>query len=223
MKKQIIFIICTTHILLSFQIKAQENMEFKKLIVSISPQHLIQSGLRFELEPHLHEQHWLTIAPTIYLNHSGVNYYNSDYKDQRDNSSYDKLTGIGIDIQHKMFLVDLYNPSGPYFSYGFGYNHFCLEYEEYVFYNTTYDGLNVITNGLQDVRHHIDRIGASILLGYTYPSERIIMFDLYIGVGLRYSIQNINYDSQRSYDGSCVSFGYSGTLPLAGFKCGFVF
>lgn len=196
----------------------------KKLLISISLQHLIKSGLRVEIEPHLGKKNWLTIAPMIYLNHSNNNQFNSDFDELKYNNTYDKLTGIGLELNHKIFLNDQNIPDGPYFAYGLFYQHVYLEYGEYVFYSTVYDGLNVERYGLMDIKHNIDKMGTNILLGYHYhPYENIIFIDMYIGVGIRYSIQDSNYDSNRDYSGSIIDFGYTGTIPMAGFKCGFVF
>ncbi|MBN1185948.1 MAG: hypothetical protein JXB49_26945 [Bacteroidales bacterium] len=203
--------------------QVQVSTSKKNLLVSISPQHMIKSGLRVEIEPHLTGKQWLTIAPMIYLNHSNENQYNTDYEEFEYNNTYNKLTGAGIEINHKIFLYDKDLPSGPYFAYGLFYQHVYLEYEEYVYYPDIFEGLSVERYGIMDIKHNIDKVGTGFILGYHYPVENIIFFDLYVGVGIRYSFQDKNYESNREYSGSIIDFGYTGTLPLAGFKCGFVF
>ena len=230
------YLIFASAFLITFSSSAQENIEQnensmqqqitltdKKVLVSISPQHLIKSGLRVEIEPCLGKKNWLTIAPMIYLNHSNNNQFNSDFNELEYNNTYNRLTGAGLELNHKIFLYDQNLPNGPYFAYGLFYQHVYLEYEEYVFYSTVYDGLNVERYGLMDIKHNIDKMGTSLLLGYHYPYDNIIFIDMYVGLGIRYSIQGSNYDSNRDYSGSIIDFGYTGTIPMAGFKCGFMF
>ena len=189
------------------------------IIFSLVPQHLIVNGLRFDIEKNIkNTNNWVLIAPQFYLNHNDYDRDNfpSYY---RNNNDYDIMTGYGIDIYHKLFLKEQAQPKGPYFAYGLSYQHYLIEFRQYTWDTFTDDGLEYYSYDLLNCEETINKVGLNMMIGLQNVVERFVI-DIYLGMGIRYSFIETNAPETRTFYRYWWHFGYTGTLPLFGFRLG---
>ena len=189
------------------------------MIFSLVPQHLIVNGLRFDIEMNINNtNNWVLIAPQFYLNHKDYNRDNfpSYY---RKNNDYDIMSGYGIDIYHKIFLKEQAHPKGPYFAYGLSYQHYLIEFRQYTWDTFTDDGLEYYSYDLFNCEETINKVGLNMMIGLQNVVERFVI-DIYFGMGIRYSFIETNVPETRTFYRYWWHFGYTGTLPLFGFRLG---
>jgi hypothetical protein len=65
----------------------------------------------------------------------------------------------------------------------------------------------------------IDKIGPNLFVGYKQHIPGNFFFDVYAGVGLRYSFNDADSED-RTYSDHMFSYGYTGTSPLIGLRIG---
>ena len=106
----------------------------------------------------------------------------------------------------------------------FLYNHFNITYVEYGWRTYQYDfDIQAIKDGLHEHKTEIDKIGPNIILGYQNNLLDRIIIDFYAGAGLRYSFIETSEFTPKSFNNNIISFGYTGTVPVAGLRVGLMF
>ena len=196
------------------------------LAVGWYPQLMFISGLRADLDVHLgNSNSWLVIAPQYYLarhhaNDNNDDYY-STYDDYESSNRYKNLEGFGLEINHRIYITNKLSPEGVYLAYGIMYNHFELTYEDDWGY-IEYDGLQAITYGLFEHNTTIDKLGPNILIGFQKKVLDRVYLDIFCGGGMRYSFTETSSLSPRYFNNDPFQFGYTGTVPLAGFRIGII-
>lgn len=196
--------------------------ERSSLAVSWYPQLMIMRGLRADMDIHLgNSKSWLVIAPQYYLakKHSG-NY--SDVSDDYNSvNSYKRLEGFGIELNHRIYVSNSFTPEGVYLGYGAMYGHYNLTYEDSWGY-IDFMGIEAITFGLFEHETNIDKVGPNIFIGYQKRVLDKIFIDIFCGGGMRYSFIKTSALFPRNFNNDLLQFGYTGTVPLIGFRIGIV-
>jgi hypothetical protein len=185
------------------------------------PQLMAIRGLRADIDVHLGKsKSWLIFAPQYYLakKHAGINYEN--YNDYSSSTAYKRLEGFGLDIQHRVYVTNNFTPEGVYLAYGLQYGHFDITYEDYSWGETDYLDMKAYTYGLFEHNTIIDKMGPNIVIGYQQKVLDRIFMDFFCGGGIRYSFINTSSLFPRNFDSDPFQFGYTGTIPLAGFRIG---
>ncbi|MBN2213448.1 MAG: hypothetical protein JW723_04325 [Bacteroidales bacterium] len=218
MRKKIIptLLIALLHITMVFN---QE--ESSPLAIAWYPQLMAIRGLRADIDVHLGKsKSWLIFAPQYYLakRHAGIHY--DDYDDYSSSIAYKRLEGYGLELQHRVYIANNYTPDGIYLAYGLQYGHFDITYEDYSWGEIDYMDLEAYTYGLFEHNTVIDKMGPNIIIGYQKQVLDRIFVDFFCGGGIRYSFINTSSLFPRNFDGDPFQFGYTGTVPLAGFRIG---
>ncbi|MFO7658181.1 MAG: hypothetical protein R6W78_14065, partial [Bacteroidales bacterium] len=68
----------------------------------------------------------------------------------------------------------------------------------------------------------IDKTGPNILIGYQKKVLDNIFIDIFCGGGMRYSFIKTSSLAPRNFDQDIFHYGYTGTVPLVGFRIGIV-
>jgi len=170
--------------------------------VALVPQYLFVSGLRVDFEYNINKNNWIQFAPQVYQNESSGRLINSKYR---------SVNGTGCMVSHKIFLYKERNsPEGAYFSYGLGYNYFDLI------------SVNQQTNLTSTLR--VDALSSDITMGYQFIASQRLLFDIYWGLGTKYSfITHISGIGTETYNATVYDFDYSGNRFVGGFRIGFIF
>ncbi len=190
-------------------------------LVSGTPQYLINKGLRIDVEKRLkNPRHWIQLVPQLYVDVKGIDArdYDSGYEKE-----YDKMYGVGLEVNHKMFLKEYSRPMGSYVSYGMNYQHFGIQFKGAEWEPALVDGMQQFVYTEKDAKQSIDKIGANLVVGYQNEFVDYVYWDIFIGLGFRCSFYNSESAETRHLDYYLWDYGYSGTLLTGGFKLGVLF
>jgi hypothetical protein len=214
-------IILTQTIIISLLIPAYNQEERSPLAIAWCPQLMAIRGLRVDIDIHIGKsKSWLVIAPHYYLAKRHADIYYDEYDDYSSSASYKKLEGYGLELYHRIYVTNSYTPEGVYLGYGLQYGHFNLTYEDYSWGEIEYLDMQAITYGLFEHNTYIDKMGPNVVIGYQKQILDRIFVDFFCGGGIRYSIINTSSLFPRNFDDDPLQFGYTGTVPLAGFRIG---
>jgi len=79
----------------------------KKFGIGLVPQYAITSGTRIDFDIRLPgKNQWLVVAPQLYLVTENSNLWN-----------FEEMTGVGIDLQHRIFIGQGKDPRWAYLAY----------------------------------------------------------------------------------------------------------
>jgi len=199
-------------------VKRDTSLYVPKFKFSFTPQYLLFNGLRFDVEKEVRKNSWVDFSTEIYL---GRNTSTNEYETRRD-GFYSELYGAGLGVNYKRFISFTDYGKG-YFLFGSSYNFFYINYPDYVWQTQIVNGIQELHYELVDINEQIHRINGSFLLGIETEMYDKIYFDMYAGVGLKYSypIVNETVDAYK-YDDYMWSYGYSGTFAIIGIRFGFL-
>ncbi len=214
-------IILTQIIIASVYARVYNQEESSPMAIAWYPQLMAIRGLRADIDIHLGKsKSWLVLAPQYYLAKRNANIYYDEYDDYNSSGAYKRLEGYGLEICHRIYVTNNFTPEGVYLGYGMQYGHFNLTYEDYSWGEIVYLGMQAITYGLFEHNTFIDKMGPNVIIGYQKQVLDRIFVDFFCGGGIRYSIIHTSSLFPRNFDGDPLQFGYTGTVPLAGFRIG---
>ena len=198
----------------------------KKITFAVQPLQLFNNGLRYDFEIRLgNGPGWLQFGPAFYFlpnntNNSAYYYEGNDYFYDRYNFSwrepYNKLKGIGLDINYKHFLD---SRRSLYMAAGLSYTRFDIKYrsqdrndyikDDIMYYYESGKGYNT---------QKIDRFGINHFVGFQIPTRGAFLFDMFGGYAVRFSFAE---EDKPLFNNAMFSYGYSGIVALIGFRIGF--
>ena len=199
-------------IVVPFWLRGQEFSvtEATRFSIGVVPQYAITNGIRMDLDFRLSEKgQWLVAGPQVYLNSGTSNIW-----------EYERMSGVGIDLQHRMYLKGLSFPQGAYFAYGPVFQHFSVRDKGLTTYDFQENNANYI--GLAEASRltRITKLGGNLIFGYQLVIDGYLYFDFYIGTGIRFSYDDRTSGLHENYNEWWGDLGYSGTLMVAGIRFG---
>ena len=195
--------------------------ESSPLAISWYPQLMFIRGLRADIDVHLGKsKSWLIFSPQYYLAKRHADIYYDEYDDYNSSVAYKRLEGFGMELCQRIYVTNNLTPEGVYLGYGVQYGHFDITYEDYSWGEIEYLGMQAITYGLFEHNTIIDKMGPNVVIGYQKKVLDRIFVDFFCGGGIRYSFINTSSLFPRNFDSDPFQFGYTGTVPLAGFRIG---
>jgi hypothetical protein len=219
MKKFLYPIVSCLLLLISYpKIHAQEpesEPDNAKVVISMVPQYTFIGGIRLDLDKRIGKtNNYLVFSPQFYSNRNDLFW----------SFNYEKLTGFGIKVSHRYFMVNKPKPSGIYLQYGATYNFTRLVYKTIDWVDTDFGGTQAQTEEEVEGKDKIHKIGGDLIVGIQISSFEDLIFDFYIGAGYRGS----KYIGKRSSDFDSEYIGilnpaYTGILPIGGFRIGVFF
>lgn len=229
MKKNKLLIISLFLIYGSINSFAQNNIQNATgdIIVSICPQYTFVNGMRFDIEYNLkNKKQWIGIAPQLYYSDNGnvfegiFQYDSNDEYNSNSGGDFDTLSGFGIEVYHKIFLLEENKPKGFYLNYGLTFGHFNLKYHTYQWKTTMIDELEYIEYKPVYQTHSINKLGVNLMIGYQFELSDYLYLDAFSGVGMRYSFHSKEVNEIDKFNDNSFDFGYSGATFLFGLKLG---
>jgi len=191
----------------------------RTVIISGVPQYVINHGLRVDFEKKLpNMRQWIVVSPQYYM--GWVDGNRSNFDSPEPNTQGDSLFGFGLDLTHKIFLVERSKPVGGYFAYGITYQHFSLGYSEFDWVSYDEFGQTYYDYKLTDFTDKINKFGVNAFIGIQGILVDYIVYDIYVGLGARYSHINAGLAGAREYNATYWDYGYSGPLLLLGARLG---
>ena len=229
-----IFLFCATVI----QINAQgtsvntENKRYaltqKKVTFAVQPLQLFNNGLRYDFEVRLgNGPGWLQFGPAFYYNSPSKRNVNTNYYYEGNNYNYNdwyyihwrepysELKGYGLDLNYKHFLDAR---RSFYIAIGLSYTRFDIKYLGRVWKDYKEDGLTYYEYREGNNTQQIERFGVNNFVGFQIPTRGAFLFDVFGGYAIRFSSSD---EDKPSFDNDIFSYGYSGIVPLIGFRLGF--
>lgn len=213
MKKIILLISIITILIANDTFAQKDTVKIDGMIYSFVPQYLINRGIRLDIEKQITPRSFIQICPQFYLGErndyssSDINYDDYYYYDENE---FNKVTGGGLNVYHKVFANTNFLKNGIYFSYGLSYNYFEIEYYE--------NYLDAIINA----KGKIKKYGGDLLIGYQFLFRHKLSLDLYTGVGTRFSNMNTNGESKDRFNSSYFGYNYTGNIMHIGFRIGLI-
>jgi len=202
-------------LLLTFTSRGQEPSAVKEKTFGIGlvPQYAITNGTRIDLDFRLPSpRHWLVVAPQFYIVNKNSTLWN-----------FNEMSGVGIDVQHRIYLGEMDEARGVYFAWGPVFQLYSVKDQGLAAYNFQEGDVNYI--GLKnDVIHtRITKFGGNLLFGYQPPLKGAFFLDFYLGTGIRFSYDNRKSGLHGYYNDWWGDLGYSGTLMTGAFRFGVYF
>ncbi len=197
----------------------EPNKRDYKFAIGLMPQYSIYGGMRVDFDIKLKPQHYLTIGPQAYYAKNTDVFYteNTDF------------SGFGVNINYRYFPSKLVQPTGFYLGAGL-----VLQSTKATYTNSSYfisyteDGLpkQMYANSFNDPNYpqtqskRFFKGGYDLLVGYQRVYENTIFLDAYAGWGFRLSDYDAQKNSSEYWGETIFDPGYSGFLPLIGFRFG---
>lgn len=195
----------------------ETEKEQKTFSIGLSPFTATKAGLQIEFDLRLKNNHWLAIAPQFYMDKNGY-YFDSWYI-----SSIESMYGLGIDVQHRIYLRNRRLPKGFYVSYGPTFKFFSVDDDAFSPITYTENGTEYIQLQEDVYNTKIYKLGANLMLGYQFVFFDMAYLDLYAGTGFRLSYDNRTSGLHKIYDNGWLNMGYSGILMVGGVRIGVTF
>lgn len=158
-------------------------------------------------------RNWILLSPS-------VSYSSSD---DFWNYSYNKRSGIGLDISHRYYLLEKKKFKSIYIQYGAVYNYSNVEANRIGWVPTTFEGTNALKPGRELAKYNLHQIGTDFLFGVQLLSWSGVLFDFHAGMGIRTSLSKKNKELLSMPGYGILNPGYSGILPLIGIRIGYAF
>lgn len=169
------------------------------------PQYNIVNGLKFSYDHKIDSLKWLTFGPQLYVR-------------AENGGDFEELVGIGIDCHIKNKTLMKHSPVAFYLAYGGTAILNYVTYTEETWRTASLLGSEVQLPHTADLSQTILKVGPDIYFGLEYmPVDRFLL-EFYFGSALRYSIFSEDY--KEPFQDDIIDVGYSGVLPIAGFKFG---
>ena len=182
----------------------------KSVGIGLVPQYAITSGTRIDFDIRLPgKNQWLVVAPQLYLVTENSNLWD-----------FEEMTGVGIDLYHRIFIGQGKDPRGAYLAYGTMRQYRSVRDDGLTAYHYREDNATYI--GLQEkmMQTGIWKTGGNLIFGYQLLASRSVYFDFYLGTGIRFSFDNRTSGLHSYYNEWWGDLGYSGTLMVGGFRFG---
>jgi len=204
----------------------------KKYTFTGQPLQWFNCGWRFDFEMRLGDgPGWLQFGPTVYFykeiyenEYYSPNYYYDGnvlyhrYYDEYNTlfqDPFSKMRGYGLDVNYKRFIN---SQRSFYLAGGLSFSHFNMEYWGRKWENYIEDGLQYHIYRLDYLTQYINRLGVNAFWGYQVPYRKAFVLDMFWGLAYRHSFSDKN---KPSFNGSMISYGYSGIVFLTGVRWGF--
>lgn len=194
-----------------------DELEVKKNInIAFVPHYLIFNGIRFDFEKKLTDKKSLIIAPQIYFRDRRVE---DEYKTD-DENYFKTLYGAGVDIYQKHFFKSQ-SFSYCYFAYGASYNYFYIIHHDKTLVKFIEDNIEKWHYEMIEIEEQIHRMGVNFIFGIDSDINDVLYFDIYAGLGLKYSYPVTNNDVvSDKFDNFMTNYCFSGTVFTSGLKIG---
>lgn len=188
-----------------------------------SPQYLIKSGLRIDIDiKKPNSKSWWSLSPYYYFDNREIEMLDNGYGEY-DQHDYDQLQGFGLGLEKRTFLLSKNYVEGLYLRYGVIYKHFNIEGNNHLFREYTGDdGLTYmkLMPGNYEVNIHSSNVVTAF--GYNLEVSPNLILDLYIGFGIKYSIHKSPQNASVKYNRNYIDYGFTGMHLIGGFKVGVV-
>lgn len=182
----------------------------KKVAIGFHPWYGIINGVRLDFDFRLPAKNqWLIVAPQFYM--------------VTDNSSMwdiNKMTGTGLDLQHRFYFSQTNEARGPWVAYGAVIQYRSVTDEGFVPATFREYGADYIRLENRDIRTSVWKTGGNLLAGYQLMAFSRFYFDFFLGTGIRFSFDNRHSGLHSQYNEWWGDMGYSGTLMTGGFRFG---
>ncbi len=211
MKKIILILILLVFTFANQSFAQKDTLKLKGSIYSFVPQYLINHGIRLDYERQITPRSFIQFCPQFYLGEKKSRNSSDPYYEESSNEDdFNNITGIGINIYHKIFANQNFLKNGIYFSYGISYSYFDIDYYE--------DYLGETINASA----YINKYGADLLIGYQFFFKNKLSLDIYTGVGTRFSNMSTNGENKERFSSTYFGYNYNGNLLHGGVRIGLI-
>lgn len=182
--------------------------------IMISPQYVLNNALRFEFDFKLDSTNsWLIIAPQFYQKHK-------DTDEALNHREYNRMTGAGVDILMRKYLLKNKSGKSFYYSYGMGYRYLNIQTDSYLWEPSLDNNLTFYQRGNSNYRVAVHGVSIRTTAGFQFNIVEKLMGDGFIGVGMKYAFYDRPDGSFIRFNAGPSDYGYIGTYFVGGFRIG---
>jgi len=216
--KKLFIITFIAYLLLSGENIIAQEQPPKLKILSV-PQYIFKHGIRMDVElPSKNYSSWWVFSPQYFIDVS--NFGNSNNFGSDEFKRYEQLHGFGFSVHRKNYFNREHVDKGLYLSGGIGFQHFNILANNEIWVQINEDGLNYMQ--LIKKNHHvkINKVLTEAVIGFQKEITSRLYIDIYVGVGLRYSLYDQPSGMDFKLNRNTIDYGYTGTAFVGGFKVG---
>ncbi len=191
-----------------------QTKEFHYMIKG-EPLYLLNNGLCIDLEKRLgNSTKWLMVTPQLYVN------YDNSNGDGMGRNNYLNLIGGGMDITFKNYASTEGFLSTVYTGFGATWKYYDVKLAKDTWVLSEEDGLNVYMPGIKKYNEQINKFGINAILGMQNRILKGMFFDIYTGLGIRYSMYHSADEPVYKFTRGIWDFGYTGISIIGGVRLG---
>jgi hypothetical protein len=192
----------------------EDNQEERKTFVfSHVPQQIFNNALRFEIDIPRNDHNWITLAPEFYFR-------DEDFEDAFDHPDYNTLIGGGIEVFFRKYIQPSSHGEGFYIAYGGGYRFLKINTNNYLWEETPENDLNWYRRSPANYDINYHGLTAKCFGGYQMKFFDYLTGDLFIGLGMRYSIEDAPEGNFLRFNENINDYGYRGLMLVGGVRFG---
>lgn len=210
-------------IILSNSIQAQDLRNFASNTTieswnkefTIEPTYSFIHGLKLNFDfPLKSKRQYLITQPIIFFNNN-----NNDLFESRN---YESMQGFGLQLGHRIYLQPKNFLKSIYFQYNTLAHRYKTNHDELAPVESLQDGIYYTNFEQSKFSKKFTKTGFDVLFGKQYFMDDLFVFDIYTGVGFRYTIDT-KFKQFHDFSNYWTSIGYSGIVLIGGIRLGIVF
>ena len=191
-----------------------QTKEFHYMIKG-EPLYLLNNGLCIDIEKRLgNSTKWLMVSPQFYVN------YDNSNGDGMGRHNYLSLKGGGMDLTFKNYTSTKGFLSTVYVGYGATWKYYDVRLVKDTWVLSEEDGLNIYMPGKKQYNEQINKFGVNAIIGMQNRILKGVFFDIYTGLGIRYSTYNSADEPVYKFTSGIWDFGYTGISIIGGVRIG---
>ncbi len=198
---------------------AQARDSLKTVSVGFTPQHLIQSAMRIDLEKEIgKKRHRLLLSPYFY---TGYTYFyegtRTGNRVNTTNNRRDEIGGVGGEFQFKYRITRRERYGFPFFSAGLGVHRIRLSYDDVAWQTFQEIKGEVLRLMPATLKERITRLDAIFTVGYRAFMGQHFACDVYGGVVARTAWIDVTPDAPpRDHQEIFFLHGFEGAILRVG-------
>ena len=223
MNRNLFILLCFCYLFPWSEVNAQDKQKMPQYAVSVEPLHLINGGLRLNLEKKGDQNDWLEMSLTGYLlPHRDMQAIHRNWWDQdiggysTANTDFDWISGLhglGAGAAYKHYFPGTH----CMISTGLSYNWYNVEYPGYDFQRYVEDGLPLYHYTLIYEHQSFQKLAVHVTGGIRTFFRHKFFMEFYGGIGYTHSFYDSN---KRNFNDTMFGYGYRGVYLTAGVKIG---
>jgi len=194
--------------------KIDSKVESWSKVFTIEPAFTFIHGLKLNFDiPLKSEGHYLIAQPILFYNNNDNVLFESRH--------YESMQGFGLQAGHRIYLQPQRFLNSTYFQYNALVHRFKTNHDELNPIEFVEDGVTYSRFEQSKFSKTFTKTGFDVLFGKQFFMDDLFLFDLFLGVGFRYTLDD-KFNQFTDFSDYGISIGYSGIILNGGIRIGIV-